>query len=1097
MNKDKELKFEKKLKYIIIIFFALIFAISITLVFLLTNKDKKIETKDIYIEKDNYVSSEKDSEEVVNSYKNNIVPEIMDTLYSNYPNYKNTSTFTDDEKTNIINENKTIMDNLVDTIYNGNLKRHPYADYQYNNSNPIDYSVDRVDKVVSINPIITGWRAIGYAMPGEVVTLKFPSNFLNYADIALNIGMSGGTDGETQNLPNTNTFNSKRMPYLTKTISGDIIKSKIQNDEFKIGSPFGGMIYIRTGGNMTSLLPFDVEIKGGVEAPIYIFGETTDEEWDHLRNTPGLMAEIRLTSIRFVMTANFVRNVKNMKDVASFWHKAICLSEYGVLNQSRNLPITIMFDYRVDAGAAVTYVGAWYVQCPTGWAGNAVNYSSIINSGAWGIIHELNHNMQGTYNKEGGWGMSGGTEVTNNVFSSMTYILYTNIASYRTENGGLSGWNYVSDPYYTMKTIYAGSTDSIMLRSYVALAHAFSPQKFLELPRSYYTIWYNEDYATKYSIERGSQSAFCLLASKVFNYDMRYYCSLFNYTIDASVDDAIKNMNLPIFYPIFNLYTDSYNGIKTGRYFEIPGNKTYSFDFGKYMAIDSNLKYSLEVSGFDNGKIEKVSDYIYNYTPNNNATNDSFKLTLILDNGTKIELGGDLKLNYNYSNVKKYNNLTSSNIDKGIEEVKDKSDFESSTTSILGLNNYQDGSTKSLSKVEGNLFFDKLGYYTFFLKADDQGAFYINKGGNNILIAKTTTYTSSYSKTDKNAYSTIYLDKNNFYNFSLYVLNIGGQGNASIGYIYRENINEFDNLDNYSIANITKSNISPLEVNDINIVKSSSFVPDEINFPRPLKNIENSLKNFNADDINVISAPKAISSNNNTKLMFDNDNSTYYHTIYPGNGGATQFPCEFIFENVNKKYFNYFNIYCRRQIDAPGDYEIYVGEDLYNLALIKSGKNTNVNFNVNFDNFINSKYIKINILNNTASYQYIVFAEVSFGIKQDFTNFCKLDENNSKITNMKTSRDANFISTKKLFGSGNVEFNFEGNTFAIYSQKGSQYGKFKIIVDNNEETIVDLYNNNLINHKLVYMFNGENQKHKIKIESVDNSVYNVDLIAFK
>ena len=67
----------------------------------------------------------------------------------------------------------------------------------------------------------------------------------------------------------------------------------------------------------------------------------------------------------------------------------------------------------------------------------ALNYDSMVNSGFWGQIHEFNHHFQN-------YGMSGAStnEVTNNATSLLSYILYTNISSYRTnDDSSLSGWN--------------------------------------------------------------------------------------------------------------------------------------------------------------------------------------------------------------------------------------------------------------------------------------------------------------------------------------------------------------------------------------------------------------------------------------------------------------------------------------------------------------------------------------------------------------------------------------------------------------------------------------------------------------------------------
>ena len=197
-----------------------------------------------------------------------------------------------------------------------------------------------------------------------------------------------------------NHGSENRMPYLGKRFS-------ISERETKVGTPFGGMVFIEIADSIPSGTNIEVDIKGVVDTPYYDLGKTTAEEW------------------------------KVAKD--------------------------------------------------------AFDYDGVVKNGSWGIIHEINHHYQRRYNNYSDeWGLGTDfTEITNNALSAASYILYTNIAASRGEEGTYD-WNKVADPYSSLKQqIYEGvqyypGVPNIGNFMFSTFAHEIGPINYVNVIKSTY-----------------------------------------------------------------------------------------------------------------------------------------------------------------------------------------------------------------------------------------------------------------------------------------------------------------------------------------------------------------------------------------------------------------------------------------------------------------------------------------------------------------------------------------------------------------------------------------------------------------------------------
>ena len=550
-------------------------------------------------------------------------------------------------------ENKQIMDNVEKNIENGTLTKHKAADGQFFGS--ISDDALGVEKKVYINTNAKGSHSLASYVPaGEVATIKLNDEALQYAKkgkLKISVGMTM-VNAEDYNYNNNN---QNRMPYLGKTFS-------VNESETKVGTPFGGMIYIDIDDSVPSGLRFEVDVKGVVDTPYYDLGRTTDEEWKKSKNAPGLFAEIRTPYLRFMVPSKFIRNINNPYNAALFWTNTAALSSNVMEQQYRVKPMSLVFDQYITAGIAYASVGAWICNLPPDWATSALDYDNIMKSGEWGTIHEINHHFQKRYNNYSDeWGVGNEfSEITNNALSSVSYILYTNIAAYRGEEGTYD-WNKVADPYSSLKQqIYEGkqyypNKPNIGNFMYSTFAHEIGPINFINVIKSTYDGGtFNGVYIPPYDYklesdgeksrnDRYDDLAYRLCVASERDYTW-YIQNELLWPIKQETINKIKSHKYKETIPVQSVYSIGELGRETGRPFFIPSTG-YVFDFEKSLISPGKVTV-LDVSTPKYGTLTKLPDGKYEYKLNSSIpknTKDEFILTVKVEadgiiNETKLNL---------------------------------------------------------------------------------------------------------------------------------------------------------------------------------------------------------------------------------------------------------------------------------------------------------------------------------------------------------------------------------------------------------------------------------------------------------------------------
>ncbi len=287
---------------------------------------------------------------------------------------------------------------------------------------PVD--APRVKREVTIDTAKTRWHSTGlYAAPGDQVIVKVP-------EAAADKGFAVQISGHTDDIGGKGTW--LRMPRVAR-------RYKIEAETTTVASPFGGALYIDVGGKTPNMNDFDVTIDGAIEAPYFVLGETTDEEWaNEQRTKPAPYAELCSEHLIFSMPKSAVEELDGLTELMTFWDEVVAfqddLAGHGYIRTNAE---RINIDVQISAGGA--HAG-YPAQGPGIWGINDIEH--LHANGSWGWFHELGHETQRRPDKSWGWNnpytFDGSIEATVNIFS-----VYT-----RDMHGikGKAGWGWTTYP---------------------------------------------------------------------------------------------------------------------------------------------------------------------------------------------------------------------------------------------------------------------------------------------------------------------------------------------------------------------------------------------------------------------------------------------------------------------------------------------------------------------------------------------------------------------------------------------------------------------------------------------------------------------------
>ncbi len=238
------------------------------------------------------------------------------------------------------------------------------------------------------------WFSTGlYAAPGETITVEIPPGLVGKG-LQVQIGC------HTDTLWHLETW--RRSPEIVRRVALAQAKTKAAN-------AFGGLVYL-VAPVKANLGGVRATITGAVEAPLYVHGKTTKEEWAKVRAHPGPWAEFASDKVILTVPSEDARRVDDPIALMNFWDRVLdACADLTTVGHQRGRAERLVHDVQISAG----YMHSGYpIMGPLNEGKRALDVDRIQREGAWGYFHELGHNHQGR-----AWTFDGTVEVTCNLYS--------------------------------------------------------------------------------------------------------------------------------------------------------------------------------------------------------------------------------------------------------------------------------------------------------------------------------------------------------------------------------------------------------------------------------------------------------------------------------------------------------------------------------------------------------------------------------------------------------------------------------------------------------------------------------------------------------
>ena len=983
-----------------------------------------------------------------------------------YPNYGTSlPNITDEEKTNLINECNNLLTNTgtydeIDKdgnyLLNGELTgkklyKHTASVNMYEGN--VSNTQKAIIRKIMINPLVQRNYLTGLYIPaGEIAKLEISQEDLdNIGSLTVYVGQVAHRNTINNIWSARNDFS--RMPTIVNSI-------KVKSTTTYLANPFGGPIFLYP----EKLNEFEVTISGAIEYFCYIHGYTTEEDVIRMKDlsAPYYDFELWNNGIRFSgpkSRGNF--DYDNLVKVGDLWEKVCLTSAQVPAYFSNKIGIGFIFDCFVAAGEAVAFVGGrMAVNAPLYWMNSSLDYENIIRNGMWGTFHEYNHHFQ-RYGME----KSSSNEVTNNATTLLSYILYTDISSSRSENDNdLSGWNRFLDPSRCLKETNNGSVN---LNTYADLIHSFGVEKFIEMANNGANTFTDDSWFDA--------------CSKATNYNLSYY---FENMLKKNISNEIKEkyQKLPLFIPCASLYQVGRTYIENNKEVEFETVKPYLFnknqdyilDFEKNIVVPNGFTYEIkEISNPQYGKLKKISNKKYQYYFDNNVYSGNFYLTLNVSNG---EINEEVKLIINVGIKDSLPEKTMYTYSSRIYSLPDEAlnnnfaNYIDKQTTYVRSTFMNQISNNKIGYLNGKIYIYADGEYTFCLRAGrGNHALYISLDGDN--------YTKKLEFSG---------DKSNFEIGNDHTFNI----NLKKGdYLYYKQITISNNHpDAYTELGwaLNNGNVVAVQSNYLYSVNykyvPGSFISKEV-YQRKTELNYNYQNNINKQKI--ISINQDPWDSNKSDNMLDGDENTYYHSSQ-NDKLTSDHPFEMVMDLGENKYWNTITFIGRNTgiNHLPTKFILYVGDnesDLHEIANYESttiqGKTATVKFKTT-----KFRYFKIHVTETSSSNpnKYVCLSRVNVSYQE--SGYGESCDKFTYIGNWKEYNDKLSLFNHYIQGNGQAKYELKQiKHLSLYALENNNC-KLKINI-NNEEYIIET------NDKLIFSYDFDNLEDvEIKIEILSGTL---------
>lgn len=940
-----------------------------------------------------------------------------------------------------------------------------------------------------------------YAPAGEIVKLEISAEDMEATGgITVYIGQAL-FNGKANNIwTDKNAMN--RFPVILNTLI--VNKDTAEYDEEKkiytayLGSFVGGPIYI-----VNESVTFTTTISGAVPYSHFILGYTTPEEFEQNRKSSAPYFDLEVWEFGVLHSGPRMYadpfSYDDLYDAAILWDKIALVS-----TQVSSQGIVFLYDPFVAAGAAVAFPGQGSVNCPAGWMPGSLNYKAFVNGGAWGNMHEYNHNFQG-------WGLGNGGEVTNNALNLVSYSLFTKISSNRrigSINEGMGGWNAYTNPSWATRDVTEGrySNGTYGLSVYATLLHAFGQEVFMKSVKT----------SGGQSVDRWFNAT--MNASKQ---DMTYfYKDLIGHTVsDATLLEA-QSKDYPMFVPVASIY-------QTGRSFTMDGQKNYSstaqpyvipqgedfdidlnrclFDSGNIyqggsIVLPQGFSYTIKnVSQPEHGKITKLDNNMYRFTPDSNNRSGKIYVTIGITKDDRAFEVDDVELVFEFEQSYEMNKNVLERTTYTYDEDKMYSDsvlaFESN---YVGYRDKVEGDNQNpilngkvvqncnsevwfvdkpignqIVEIKGKIHAEETGKYRIALRGRWNCALFVSldEGKTYELAAKyvqTKTFNSNFPNTE-GTYKDYEFDSEKWVYFKA-VLITGNDGARSsfigVGWGKFTPPSPVLDDDGNEVGLLPESvKVGYIDAIRQSYVSKPQDFQSEYFYKRSYKysyndNQKKDLKNQKV--ISVANYSPWSATDHPIENLVDGNFNTWIHTNYTASENK---PLIITVDMGEKITANRIILYTQSRSDPhyPSTFTLYGsldGEEYFEISKFENTKLSGNKITLDF-NETSFRYYRLNI--TKSSTQYIILSEIEFMKIFEINNGNMLTLDNEKVTLKGSWAPKTTLSTFGHIYVGkewaSMEFEFEGTRFGILSS--SQFKQdFEVYIDDMKVDSIPLKEDN-------------------------------------
>ena len=271
------------------------------------------------------------------------------------------------------------------------VKAHPAAEFF---PGAVPSGASRGRRTINIDTSVPDWHSTGlYAAPGEHISIDVP---VDAADLNLRVRIGCHKD----QLWHLDRW--QRAPDIT-------VEKPLAGGRSRIASAFGGPVYIVVPAKAASR-KVEVQITGAVDAPMFVLGTTSIDEWKNsIRNHPAPWAELVTSKVIVSVPSESIRALDDPEELLRLWDRVLdAAADLAASPRDRRRPERYVPDEQISAG----YMHSGYPIMTHLDAVPDMTQTARLGKGCWGLFHELGHNHQ-----EREWTFGGTGEVTCNLFS--------------------------------------------------------------------------------------------------------------------------------------------------------------------------------------------------------------------------------------------------------------------------------------------------------------------------------------------------------------------------------------------------------------------------------------------------------------------------------------------------------------------------------------------------------------------------------------------------------------------------------------------------------------------------------------------------------